>query len=115
MPTIYKSGAFLQQCFSVHPLSLNFKMLTLPDKIGIACVNCKFRHRLTIKSISRLIGDAESFQEDDAENLHACVSQHKEALHVTEVSVKQDIVQFRCRLCKIGFQVSISLYETYQP
>lgn len=115
MPTIYKSGAFLQQCFSVHPLSLSFKMLTLPDKIGITCVNCQFRHRLTTSTISRIIGDAESFEEGDAESLKSCVTEHKEALHVTEVSVEQDIVQFRCRQCKTGFQVSISLYETYQP
>lgn len=115
MPTIYKSGAFLQQCFSVHPLSLNFKMLTLPDKIGIACVNCKFRHRLTFKTIARIIGDTESFEAGDAEGLQSCVTQHQEALHVTEVSVEQDIVQFRCRQCKTGFQANIALYETYQP
>ncbi len=115
MPTIYKSGAFLQQCFSVHPLSLSLKMLTLPDKIGIACVNCKFRHRLTLNTISRIIGDSESFQEGAAESLQSCITQHQDALHVTEVSVKHDIVQFRCRLCKTGFQVNISLYETYQP
>lgn len=115
MPTIYKSGAFLQQCFSVHPRSLSFKMLTLPDKIGIACVNCNFRHRLTVTSISRIIGDAESFEEGDAESLKSCVTQHKEDLHVTEVSVEQDFVQFRCRLCKTGFQGNISMYETYQP
>ena len=115
MPTIYKSGAFLQQCFAVHPLSLSVKMLTLPDKIGISCVNCKFRHRLTFKTISRIIGDADSFEEEHADSLYSCVTQHQEALHVTEVSVKHDIVQFRCRLCKRGFQVNIALYETYQP
>jgi len=115
MPQIHKSGAFLQQCFSVHPLSLSVKMLTLPDKMGIACVNCKFRHRLTIENFSRIIGDSASFEDGAATSLESCVSQHKEAIHVTEVSVAKDIVQIRCRHCKTGFQVGITLYETYQP
>ena len=115
MPHIYKSGAFLQQCFSVHPLSLNVKMVALPDKMGIACDNCKFRHRLTLRSIFRIIGDSESFEEGAALSLESCVAQHQEALHVTAVSVEKDIVQLRCRHCKQGFQVDISLYETYQP
>ncbi len=115
MPQIHKSGAFLQQCFSVHPLSLSVKMLTLPDKMGIACVNCKFRHRLTIKKLSRIIGDSASIDDNAATNLESCISQHQEAIHVTEVSVTQDIVQIRCRHCKTGFQVGVTLYETYQP
>lgn len=115
MPQIFKSGAFLQQCFSVHPLSLNVKMVTLPDKVGIACANCKFRHRLTLRNISRIIGDSESFKEGAAISLESCVAQHSEAIHITAVSVDQDIVQLRCRSCKQGFQVDISLYETYQP
>lgn len=115
MANIYRSGAFLQQCFSVHPLSLSFKMLTLPDKIGIFCVHCKSRHRLTIGTISRIIGDSELFEEGAASVLEACATTHQEALHVTEVSVDRDIAQFRCRECKAGFQVTISCYETYQP
>ena len=115
MPNIYKSGAFLQQCFSVHPLSLSFKMLSLPDKLGIACVNCHSRHRLTIETISRIIGDSESSEDGAAMSLESCVTQHRAALQVTEVNVDRDIVQFRCRECKVGFQTTITLYETYQP
>ncbi len=115
MGNIFRSGAFLQQCFSVHPLSLSLKMLTLPDKIGVFCLHCKSRHRLTVDTISRVIGDAELFEEGAARMLEACANAHQEALHVTEVSVDGNIVQFRCRECKAGFQTKISLYETYQP
>jgi len=90
-------------------------MLTLPDKMGITCVNCQFRHRLTIEKLSRIIGDSASIDDTAATSLKSCVHQHQEAIHVTEVSVTQDIVQFRCRQCKTGFQVGITLYETYQP
>ena len=115
MANIFKSGAFLQQCFSMHPLSLSVKMIALPDKIGIACANCKSRHRLTFSTLIRIIGDSESMKDGADQTLQSCITEHNNALHVTEVSVDQEIVQFRCRLCKIGFQATILVYETYQP
>ncbi len=115
MANIFQSGAFLQQCFSVHPLSLSVKMFALPDKIGIACVQCKSRHRLTIGAIMRIIGDSEIRKDDASTGLASCVTNHQEALHVTAVCVEQDIVQFRCRECKAGFQATVPLFETYQP
>ena len=115
MANIFKSSAFLQQCFSVHPLSLSVKMFTLPDKIGIACVSCKSRHRLTFSTITRIIGDSKHIISKEDHNLESCVTEHQNALHVTEVSINQDIVQFRCRFCKAGFQATVLVYETYQP
>ena len=115
MGNVFQSGAFLQQCFSVHPLSLNFKLFALPGTIGIFCLNCKSRHRLTVGTITRIIGDSELSEEDASTNMEACVGRHQEALHVTEVSVDRDVVQFRCRECRVGFQTTVSLFETYQP
>lgn len=115
MGNVFQSGAFLQQCFSVHPLSLSFKLFTLPDTIGIFCTNCKSRHRLTVGTMTRIIGDAECAEEGASAKLETCASHHQEAVHVTEVSVDRDIVQFRCRECRIGFQTTVSLFETYQP
>ena len=115
MGHVFQSGAFLQQCFSVHPLSLSFKLFTTPDVIGIFCMNCKSRHRLTVGTITRVIGDSELYEEGASTRLEACASHHQEALHVTEVSVDRDVVQFRCRECRAGFQATISLFETHQP
>ena len=115
MGNVFQSGAFLQQCFSVHPLSLSFKMFTMPNTIGIFCVNCKSRHRLTVGTVTRIIGDSELCEEGASTKLGTCASHHQEALHVTEVSVERGIVQFRCRECRAGFQTTISLFETYQP
>ena len=90
-------------------------MFTLPGTIGIVCMNCKSRHRLTIDTMSRVIGDSELCEEDVSTKLGICAADHQEALHVTEVSVDRDVVQFRCRECRTGFQTTISLFETYQP
>ena len=115
MGNVFQSGAFLQQCFSVHPLSLSFKLFARPDTIGIFCLNCKSRHRLTVDTVTRIIGDSELSEADASTKLEACAGHHQEALHVTEVSVERDIVQFRCRKCRTGFQATISRFETYQP
>ena len=115
MANIFKSGAFLQQCFSVHPLSLSVKMITLPDKIGIVCVNCKSRHRLTFSTLTCQIVNPKSMKNGEAQSLESCITEHHNALRVMEISIDQKIIQFRCRLCKISFQATISMYETYQP
>ena len=87
----------------------------MPDTIGIFCMNCKSRHRLNVGTITRSMGDSELCEEDASTKLGACANHHQEALHVTEVSVDRDLVQFRCRECRAGFQATISLFETYQP
>ncbi len=115
MANVFHSGAFLQQCFSVHPLSLRVKRLTLPDTMGIVCVHCQSKHRLTLGSITRIIGDSEMRENGVAEELAACVDNHRDALHVTEVRMERDIIQFRCRECKTRFQAMARLWETYQP
>ncbi len=115
MANVFQSGAFLQQCFSVHPLSLRFKIFTVPDTIGIFCMNCNSRHRLTIGTMTRVIGESTLREEGARTKLETCATHHQASLHVTEVSVDRDIVQFRCRECKTGFQATVSLFETYQP
>ena len=115
MGHVFQSGAFLQQCFSVHPLSLSVKVFNRPETIGIVCMNCKSRHRLTVETLTLIIGDVESGQEGASTKLEACIRHHQEALHVTEVSVDRDLVQFRCRACKTSFQATVSRFETYQP
>ncbi len=115
MANVFRSGAFLRQCFSVHPLSLTVKLLTLPDTVGIACRHCKSRHRLTIGAVTHLTGNADTEAQDAAAALAACVAGHRDALHVTDVCVERDIVQFRCRECRTGVHVAVSKFETCQP
>lgn len=115
MPNIFKTGAFLQQCFSVHPLSLSFKMFMFPDKLGIFCQNCKIRHRLTISNISKMIGSSEMLTVGVADILRYCAENHQGMLQVTEVSVEFNAIKLRCRTCKASFQLTIMLYESYQP
>lgn len=115
MANIYKSGAFLQQCFAVHPFSLHLKMFRPPNTIGISCSHCKSRHRLTIGRLAQMMGETERSLSNPDTILETCMIEHPQSLHITEVSIDQDALHFRCRLCKIGLHATINLYETCQP
>ncbi|GJL56624.1 MAG: hypothetical protein NPIRA02_37560 [Nitrospirales bacterium] len=111
---IFKSPAFIQQCFAVHPFSLSVKMVALPEKVGIYCDNCHMRHRLQVTMCQSQVGD-ESFTEiGAAESLGQCMADHAVDLRVSQVNVKSDSVQFRCRLCRRAYQLVVSLFETHQ-
>jgi hypothetical protein len=112
MPTI-KSGAFLQQCFSSHPLSLAFKILTVPDRIVLACANCHMRHRFTIRTLT--VRPAQNDPEQAAtESLARCGQKHPAELRVSGVDVVQDAVKFRCGECHRTYSFDVATFETYQ-
>ena len=112
---VFKSGAFIQQCFAVHPLSLSFKMITLPDKVGILCANCNMRHRLTVEVFHTQVHDEPLVEQEAAQQLENCTKVHADDLRVSGVSVEHDAVELRCRACRRMYQMTISLFETYLP
>ncbi len=112
---IFNTGAFLQQCFAVHPLSLSFKMVTLPDKVGILCANCNMRHRLTVTMFQARQQDEPLTEQGAAPQLKLCSGSHSEDLRVSGVNVESDSVQLRCRECQRTYHFNVSLFETYQP
>lgn len=112
---IFNTGAFLQQCFAVHPLSLSFKIVIRPDKIGILCTNCNMRHRLTIGRIQSQLHDEALIDSGAAPQLNQCAETHSEALRVNGVKVEGDLVQLRCRECQRTYRINVSFFETYQP
>ncbi len=112
---IFNTGAFLQQCFAVHPLSLSFKMITLPDKVGILCSNCNMRHRLTVTNFHSHLQNETLPEGGAAPFLKQCAETHSEDLRVSGVNVERDSVQLRCRECQRTYHINVSLFETYQP
>ena len=110
---IFQSGAFIQQCHAVHPLSLSFKVFLFPDQIGVLCTNCNLRHRLTVKRVQAKVGEAS--MTEASQSLQRCVSRHPEALRLNGVNVEQDWIRFHCRECKKMYHMDVSLFETHQP
>ncbi len=113
MPT-FKSGAFAQQCFSAHPLSLSFKSLTPPDRVALECTNCHMRHRFTFRSLTTREGEESAVARDATDDLAKCAAAHPVELRVSLVDVVQDAVKFRCGVCRRTYTIDASAFETYQ-
>lgn len=114
---VFTSGAFFQQCFSVHPLSLCLKLVSLPETLGILCVNCRMRHRMTVDRHHRpsaLEQPDPGSPVEGMDALHACFQAHPEEVRVATVDVGHQLVQLRCRPCHRIFKLGIRLFETHQ-
>ncbi|HKO31655.1 MAG TPA: hypothetical protein VJU54_10985 [Nitrospiraceae bacterium] len=121
MAEIIRSGAFLQQCWSVHPLCLTVKRVE-PDRIVVLmCSSCRMVHRVTAKSVTRKASvvkssssESEPAQPDGLVALKTCLGTHAPALSVREMDVFQDAVWLRCAECRAQFDLAVSQFETHQ-
>lgn len=112
--SVFKTGAFLQQCFSVHPLTLSLKLVTPPKIVGIFCTNCRMKHRLTIQQVAALVSEKTDMEDRGMFSLHDCSQMHPEDVRISMVDVVKDSVEFRCRPCRRTYLLNIGLFETYQ-
>ena len=51
MGQVFRSGAFLQQCWSVHPLCVSVRRITDDNQLALACTACRFAHYVTMGSV----------------------------------------------------------------
>lgn len=110
--SVYKSGAFLQQCFSVHPLSLDVKMVAPPESIGILCKNCLMRHRLTVQETVPASEESKD-RVSQLALLHECFHGHPEEIRLCKVHIEHQIVEIRCRPCRRTYTLGVVLFETH--
>ena len=121
MAEIIRSGAFLQQCWSVHPLCLTVKRVE-PDRIVVlTCSSCRMVHRVTTGMITKKVSTGDSSlpeldpaQPDGLAALKTCLGAHASALSVREMDVFQDAVWVRCAQCRAQYDLTVSRFETHQ-
>ena len=122
MAQIIRSGAFLQQCWSVHPLCVTVRRMTDEHAIVLSCSSCKSAHYLTVdlvtsknSSAPRMAGE-EGLQEVPSGEvlLQSCVSTHQAALSLREMDVFQNLVRLRCADCRRQYELTVSTFETRQ-
>jgi len=111
---VFKSGAFLQQCFSVHPLTLSLKLVTPPDLVGVVCTNCRMKHRLTIQQVVAQELKKAIANDEGMLSFHQCSQMHPEDVRISLVDVVENSVEFRCRPCRRTYLLEVSLIETHQ-
>jgi len=112
---VFKSGAFLQQCFSVHPLSLSLKLVTPPELVGVVCTNCRMKYRLTLRQVVAKDLEKPDLEKNELVSLQTCSQTHPEDVRISMVDVVKDSVKLRCRPCRRTYLLDIGLFETNQP
>jgi len=112
MAEIIRSGAFLQQCWSVHPLCLTVKRVEPERIVVLTCSSCRMVHRVTTGAITRQASAVDSsspesglVQPDGLVALKTCLGTHAPALSVREMDVFQDAVWVRCAECRAQYPV----------
>lgn len=122
MAQVIRSGAFLQQCWSVHPLCVTVKRMTDEHAVVLSCSSCKSVHHLRLALVTSTASSAQPMAEADArrdeppgeEFLKACVSTHQASLTLREMDVFQDLVRLRCADCRRQYELTVSAFETRQ-
>lgn len=112
--SVHKSGAFLQQCFSVHPLCLNVKLVSPPKIVGVLCTNCLMRHRLTLPEASVSSEETTGIDSHELLRLQECVQIHPKDVRISLVHIEQSAVELRCGSCHHNYVLNVALFETHQ-
>lgn len=124
MAEIIRSGAFLQQCWSVHPLCVAVKRMAENRTLILSCSSCRFVHRLVLSAIVAKASVALS-QPDDVSNdpsrgekgltqLTECLEAHAPALSLREMDVFEDRALIRCADCRNHYALTVAAFETHQ-
>lgn len=122
MAQIIRSGAFLQQCWSIHPLCVTVKRVSEDRTIVLACSACRSAHRLTVAAVVPKASAAQGVREQDREDgqgsgdtlLAACLASHHASVMLSKMDVFRDLVLLRCADCRRYFELAVSSFETHQ-
>ncbi len=121
MAETIRGGAFLQQCWSVHPLCLTVKRVEPERIVVLTCSSCRMVHRVTTDAITRqasvaesVLSEAGSAEQDALAALKTCMGTHMSALSVREMDVFQDALWVRCAECRAQYDLTVSQFETQQ-
>jgi hypothetical protein len=122
MAQVIRSGAFLQQCWSVHPLCVTVKRMTEGNGVILSCSSCKSIHHLAAPTVVSKGPSAQRTDEVDPcrdessglEFLKVCVATHLASLSLREMDVFQDLVRLRCSDCRRLYELSVATFETRQ-
>jgi hypothetical protein len=121
MGEVIRSGAFLQQCWSVHPLCLTVKRIEADRVVVLICSSCRMVHRVTTGTITRQTSavdpsppESGPARPDGLVALKTCLGAHAPALSVREMDVFHDAVWVRCAECRAQFDLTVAQFETHQ-
>lgn len=123
MAQVFRSGAFLQQCWSVHPLCIAVKRMADDRTLILSCSSCRSIHHLVLGSVtvrasvvpadpqdSGRAGDAD----EGGARLTECLRAHAAALSLRDMDVFRDQALIRCAECRRHYALAVTAFETHQ-
>ena len=118
----FQSGAFVQQCFAVHPLCLSLKRIDETGRLIIACTSCRMMHHMAADQVVARVaavpvdGDMSGAKAlpTAKELLEACLQAHPVSVTIRELDVILDSIGLRCAECRRIFDLQVSVFETHQ-
>ncbi|HEX2056290.1 MAG TPA: hypothetical protein VHF07_07340 [Nitrospiraceae bacterium] len=122
MVQVFRSGAFVQQCFAVHPLCLTLKRFENQNKLVFTCTSCRMAHHVTLNQVIArvsIVMDApddpvQPLRDEPAAVLDRCIVDHAGAVTIREMDVLQDYMGLRCGQCRRVFDLHIASCESRQ-
>ncbi len=118
----FQSGAFVQQCFAVHPLCLSLKRIDAEGRLFVACTSCRMVHHMVTEQVVARVaavpldGEVISIKAipPAKELLATCLQAHPMAVTIRELDVIRDNVGLRCAECRRMFDLQVSMFESHQ-
>jgi hypothetical protein len=123
MAQVFRSGAFLQQCWSVHPLCVAVKRMADDRTLILSCSSCRSVHHLALESItvrtSMVPADPQDAEkpggtDGDGGRLTECLQTHAAALSLRDMDVFKDQALIRCAECRRHYALAVAAFETHQ-
>jgi hypothetical protein len=118
----FQSGAFVQQCFAVHPLCLSLKRIDEEGRLVIACTSCRMMHVMKPEQVVARVAVVPLGEEMTGateippakELLNGCLQTHPVSVTIRELDVIRDSVGLRCAECRRIFDLHVSMFESHQ-
>jgi hypothetical protein len=122
MGQVYQSGAFIQQCFAVHPLCLALKRIEDDGRLIIICTSCRMVHHVLVEDVVTRVAAVPADAPDlnrappttARDVLTACAVSHPVAVTIREMDVIRDSVGMRCAECRRVFNLQVAAFESHQ-
>ena len=118
----FQSGAFVQQCFAVHPLCLSLKRIDAEGRLLVSLHllphdapdgDYQIVARVAAVPLGGEVISAKALP-TAKELLTTCVQTHPEAVTIRELDVIRDNVGLRCGECRRMYDLQVSMFESHQ-
>jgi hypothetical protein len=105
MGSTFKSGAFLKQCFEVHPNDVQCERFEPSSTLVFFCRQCDISSRATLPEGA---GNDEGIKRF----LERCASSHPQALRLQAMAIETDELRLFCNTCRASHRLAPLSFES---